>query len=326
MDLGKLLSICIPTYNRGEYLHECLNSLIPWVKDKGLPIYVVDDCSTDCTAKVVSDAQEAYGGIHYKRNSQNLGIYLNTLKVVSSSETEYVWLLGDDDRVITDDLDTILEYIEQGFEYIVLNSVAYNSSMDIVKKLKIIKCDDDIEYGRGTHEKLLCDLSTWAYHGFMSSMIARKEILINDDVPYSQKSFTYYKNNWLPLIMFYRGIVGKRGIFKCKPSVENRADNRYLKKTFWELSIIGRIKALESLKNNGYSKTVLRRAIGLGTTDIAYFAVNSRIVNKELTLCNKYVRASEIINIRFKILTFFIDHIPHMFLGFASEMMEKVKL
>ena len=325
MDLGNLLSICIPTYNRGEYLRQCLDSLIPWAKENGFPIYIVDDNSADHTQQVILDARQKYGGIHYQRNSENLGMYLNTLKVVSTPGTEYVWMMGDDDRVITQDLHSILEYIENGADYIVLNSIACNSTMESVKRPKIIRCDKDLEYAVGMHEKLLSDLSTWAYHGFMSSMIARKDMLVNESVPYAEEAFQYYKNNWLPLIMFYRGIVGKKGIFRCKPLIENRADSRHLKKTFWELSVIGRVTALESLESSGYSRNALREAVGLGALDIAYFALNSKKVNREVTLCNKFVKDSDIISRRFKVITFLIDHLPFFFVGIVAEIIEKLK-
>ncbi len=47
-----LLSICIATYNRAEYIGETLESIIPQVTDE-VEIVIVDGASTDNTSSVV---------------------------------------------------------------------------------------------------------------------------------------------------------------------------------------------------------------------------------------------------------------------------------
>lgn len=323
--MNKLLGVCIPTYNRANMLHECLESFVSWAKKHNFPIFVVDDCSTDHTVEVIHNAQNEYNGISYFRNDKNLGLYLNILKAVSIPDTKYVWLMGDDDRVIAKNLHRILEYIEQDFDYIVLNSVAYDATMEHIKSQKLIECDQNSVYSPGFHEKLLKDLSVWAYHGFMSAMIARREIFLKDESQYQLKTFPYYKNNWIPLIMFYRGIVGKRGIFMCEPTIENRGDNRILKKTFWEMSVVGRIKALESLGNCGYSVRALRNAVGLNTKQILYYAANSKKANDELILCSRYIRRSKIVGLRFKVITYLLDYIPQKLFIFSINSLSNMK-
>ena len=49
-----LVSVVIPTYNRAEYLHECLQGLYEQTY-RPLEIVVIDDCSTDHTADVIRD-------------------------------------------------------------------------------------------------------------------------------------------------------------------------------------------------------------------------------------------------------------------------------
>ena len=53
-----LISVIVPTYNQSQYLGACLDSV--WFQDyPNLEIIVVNDCSTDATADVVTDFERA---------------------------------------------------------------------------------------------------------------------------------------------------------------------------------------------------------------------------------------------------------------------------
>lgn len=67
---SKLLSICIPTYNRSEVLDETLNKLFshPEFDANKIEVIVSDNCSTDNTAEVVSK----YPLVRYYCNSENV--------------------------------------------------------------------------------------------------------------------------------------------------------------------------------------------------------------------------------------------------------------
>jgi len=95
-----LLTIAIPTYNRAERLARLLDSIL--VESKSLPwpleVVVSDNASTDDTPQVVS-AYLSRGSIKYRRNPTNLGFDRNLAAVVGCADGEFVWLMGDDDRV-----------------------------------------------------------------------------------------------------------------------------------------------------------------------------------------------------------------------------------
>jgi glycosyltransferase involved in cell wall biosynthesis len=97
-----ILSICIPTYNRGEHLENCLTSIFQSGKDKtsAFQVCISDNCSSDNTQDIVRSFKEKLP-IKYVRNSENLGRVRNYLQCVSIAEGEYVWLLGDDDLLMS---------------------------------------------------------------------------------------------------------------------------------------------------------------------------------------------------------------------------------
>ena len=69
-----LLSICIPTYNRAEYLAKSLDSLIclPEFNTSEVEVVISDNASTDDTKQVVKNYSDKYKNIYYYRNDVNI--------------------------------------------------------------------------------------------------------------------------------------------------------------------------------------------------------------------------------------------------------------
>lgn len=69
-----LLSICIPTYNRAEYLEKSLESIIrqPEFHSDDVEVVISDNCSTDNTQELCQEYVEKYSNIHYFRNEVNI--------------------------------------------------------------------------------------------------------------------------------------------------------------------------------------------------------------------------------------------------------------
>lgn len=98
----KLLSLCIPTYNRAVILRESLEHLVPIVQGLPVEIVVLDNASPDETADICA----GYPSVRYIRNDENIGGDMNILKsyVTAANLTDYVCVIGDsyrlDDRSI----------------------------------------------------------------------------------------------------------------------------------------------------------------------------------------------------------------------------------
>ena len=67
-----LLSICIPTYNRAEYLKNSIESIIcqDEFKNKQVEIVIADNASTDNTESVARPYAQRYENIFYYRNEK----------------------------------------------------------------------------------------------------------------------------------------------------------------------------------------------------------------------------------------------------------------
>lgn len=92
-----LLSICIPTYNRADVLKHCIDAIVNHEETKkgGIEIVVCDNASTDNTQQMMSEYAQQYPYILYVRNKENIGVILNTLKVLDSATGAYRKLLND---------------------------------------------------------------------------------------------------------------------------------------------------------------------------------------------------------------------------------------
>ena len=108
------LSICIPTYNRLEYLRELLPGLltqIDAVPEGTVELVVSDNVSTDGTADCLRSIDRSY--FRFWTNETNIGGDRNFLKCIQEAKGDYVWLVGDDDLVAPDAVARVLKCIEE---------------------------------------------------------------------------------------------------------------------------------------------------------------------------------------------------------------------
>lgn len=90
------LSICIPTYNFGEFIGEALESIIKQAGDE-VEIVVGDGASTDNTEAVIRHYQADFPGLMYHNLGEKGGVDLDIAKTVGFAQGDYCWLMSADD-------------------------------------------------------------------------------------------------------------------------------------------------------------------------------------------------------------------------------------
>lgn len=111
-----LLSICIPTWNRAQFLKLSLDSIKEQLSDidnSRLEILVSDNCSTDSTPELVRNYMDAGMPIKYNRNNENKGYDGNFLKCIQLAVGKYILLLGDDDILLPGTIQYLLSVLEK---------------------------------------------------------------------------------------------------------------------------------------------------------------------------------------------------------------------
>lgn len=124
-DINQILALCIPTYNRSIELENCINSLIPIIKNYNIPIYISDNNSTDGTREIVERIKKKYDFIFFSSNKENIGPEANTENVLNMPSTKYRWLLGD--HYIICDQESFLNIYgkittEEEYDFLIVNS------------------------------------------------------------------------------------------------------------------------------------------------------------------------------------------------------------
>lgn len=90
-----LLSICIPTYNRGDILKKALSSYLVCVGfDEDVEIIISDNCSTDNTQCICEEFVSKYPNIKYFRNEKNI-IDSNFPLALDRGSGKYLKLMND---------------------------------------------------------------------------------------------------------------------------------------------------------------------------------------------------------------------------------------
>ncbi len=107
-----LLSICVTTYNRAEWLNVSLKQLTHFFLPYSdvVEIVICDNASTDNTEAIAAK----YNGLpsfRYYRNRLNVGMLGNLRVTAHHSRGRFVWILGDDDIIRVGALEKILETI-----------------------------------------------------------------------------------------------------------------------------------------------------------------------------------------------------------------------
>src|SRR4030042_2353272 len=117
-----LLSICIPTYNRSQYLRECLAGIRVSARDclDRSEVVISDNASSDDTQSVADEFRDSFPTLRYHRNSENVG-ESNFYIVAGMASGEYLWIFGDDDQVTPEAIPAILDRANAGYDLIVSN-------------------------------------------------------------------------------------------------------------------------------------------------------------------------------------------------------------
>ena len=107
------LTIAIPSWNRLTRLLLTLESICNQPESRQVNLLVLDNGSDQEYTPAVNFLREKKQPFRYVRHEQNIGMCSNILRCVEESETEWIWILGDDDPVAEDSLERILSEVNQ---------------------------------------------------------------------------------------------------------------------------------------------------------------------------------------------------------------------
>jgi len=88
------VSICVPNYNYGEYIGECIRSILNQTY-KDFELIIVDDASTDNSIEIIESFSDSR--IRVYENDENLGITKNWNQCLKYATGDYIAIFHSDD-------------------------------------------------------------------------------------------------------------------------------------------------------------------------------------------------------------------------------------
>jgi hypothetical protein len=114
-------------------LAELLDSILAQDSDD-LEVVICDDASPDDTKVAAQSYKDKFRAFRFVRHEQNIGLDRNFLSVVENATGEYVWLMGDDDKLEPKGVQKVMETLERwhGISGLVVGVINYN--VDFTKR------------------------------------------------------------------------------------------------------------------------------------------------------------------------------------------------
>jgi len=118
-----VLSICLITYNRVQFLESLLQRLVATgIAGLSYEIVLCDNCSTDETMVVANRWAEQHPQIRYFRQQRNVGALNNLLTAYRLATGTYAIYLADDDLLIAEAVAEAVRYLDQHPDVVVAHA------------------------------------------------------------------------------------------------------------------------------------------------------------------------------------------------------------
>lgn len=188
-----ILSICIPTYNYGQYISDTLNSIIDQIDDD-IEIIIGDSASTDNTESIVQNFIKKNSNIKYYNFQKKSGIDIDLSKTVDKANGKYCWLLSSDDIPVKNAVFEILKSIKENPNVIITNRIICDKFMSPIKEnaswtnKKIEECFFDFNDPLSLTNYLKSLTSIGGLFSYMSVLIFKREDWLTVD---SEKKYLF---------------------------------------------------------------------------------------------------------------------------------------
>jgi teichuronic acid biosynthesis glycosyltransferase TuaG len=104
-----IVSVIMPAYNASQYIETAIHSVL--IQDVPLELIIINDCSTDSTAELLSK-YSSYENIITIKNTANLGVAASRNRGISLAKAKYIAFLDADDYWLPHKLSKQLDTIE----------------------------------------------------------------------------------------------------------------------------------------------------------------------------------------------------------------------
>ncbi len=144
------ISVCIVTYNQGQYIDDCLASAVGQQVDADLEILVGDDCSTDQSRQIISEYAERYPGLIVPVfHQKNIGGTRNYQFLIGKASGNYIAHLDGDDYWLPGKLAEQISFLEKNQDCVAVytNAIVISNSGELVARFNgVLPQQFDMDY------------------------------------------------------------------------------------------------------------------------------------------------------------------------------------
>ena len=216
----KILSICVPTYNRPDKLKELYHTFLHFaLNEYGDQIEVVVRDNSDDENSHIN--QSVLGSeVRYYKNDTNVGFCGNQIRLVRDANGQFIWIISDDDLILWSGFKHLMDILatanDDGIDCLMLpinyrNMLGDNAISDGYKKI-----DSDVR-------TYVTTLPTVPFGYFAASVIR----LNKKRLDWVEKKF--HENNILNIPLFLSMLKPESKMrFLDVPIIEYREDNHWM--------------------------------------------------------------------------------------------------
>lgn len=225
-----LLSICIATYNRSDFIGETLDSIVPQLTSE-VEVVIVDGASTDNTTEVVAKYLKDSETINYVRLLQKGGVDQDYCKAVDFAKGEMCWLFTDDDLLLPNAVATVLAELKKGYSLIVVNSQLMTTDFSSQISERLIKIDKDKIFSESELGSLFAQVIK--YLSYIGAVVINRELWLD------REKEQYFGSEFIHVGIIFQSPLPSKAFIIANPQIKIRYGNaQWTKRAF----IIGMIK------------------------------------------------------------------------------------
>ena len=224
-----LVSVIIPTYNRGRLILDSINSVLNQTY-KNIELIVVDDCSTDDTEKTVKSIDDSR--IKYINLEKNSGACVARNKGIEISRGEFIAFNDSDDLWLPEKINSQLDFLyENNAEISFCKMECRTPENNFIHNFPNIEFDRKISY------KDLLKYNSASTQTIFGKTDCFKEIIFDATMPrlqdwdevlrLSQKFSVFYQNKILVHTFFQKDSISthpEKGVLAMEMLFEKHKD------------------------------------------------------------------------------------------------------
>lgn len=198
-----LLSICVPTYNRGHRVINIVNQFKEISKKypDDVELIISNNCSTKYTDEYKAISEMKINNFTYSKNDANLEFLGNMNKLVKLSKGDFCLFISDEDTFVIDALDFYIDFMRN------------NPNIGLIRSMSNVHYSGNIEEYLQPGKELIS--SFFLKNNYISGIIYNRKILTNEvvDILYNRykdgEGYKYYPHMFFDTMLlltspFYR--------------------------------------------------------------------------------------------------------------------------